>query len=425
VYQSPALGIKTINSVIQVAMGNDHTCALLKNGNVRCWGKNEKGELGLGNINILGDNETITSVPPIKFPIGFKIKQLTAGNRHTCALSEEGKVICWGNNSSGQLGYGDATDRGNTPETTPEKIGFVGIQPVRTIVSGTGANHTCAILVSGEAKCWGFNFRGQLGIGNKNNIGDQPNELEQLAPIQLGTSSVRQIAVGANHTCALLRDNTLRCWGENFLGQLGYGTTANFGSSPGNFGDETGEVPSSRQVPINDAAQIALGLNHTCVITATQKVRCWGQGFGGQLGYGNLNSIGDNELPATSGFVSIGADVKQISVGGDSQNVYGYTCVLQTDSNIKCWGHIASGQGNPNIGDNELPSSVSPVQINSDATQGKVTRIFSGGQSACVLFESGNTKCFGDNGFGQLGYGSTTGFGDSKTPSSVGIVPLF
>jgi alpha-tubulin suppressor-like RCC1 family protein len=414
VFKSAILDVVTVSS--PVAMGGSHTCVLLNNNDVRCWGLNSSGQLGLGNTNSIGDDEAITSVPPIKFPTGFKVVQITAGFKHTYALSEEGKVICWGSNDFGQLGYGDTTIRGSTPETTPNKLGFVGLPPVKTIVSGNFAFHTCAVLVSGEVRCWGLNDFGQLGLGNRFNIGDNTNEIENTPTINLGTSPVKQTAVNSNRTCALLQDSTLRCWGKGTNGQLGYGN--NF-----DFGDDSDEIPNTQAVPITDAARITLGGSHTCVVTTSKKVRCWGGNSSGQLGYGNENNIGDNELPATAGFVNLRANAKQLSLG------FLHSCVLLESNSVKCWGRGSEGQlgsGNAtDIGDDELPTDVDTVQVNTDTTQGKITQIFSGNSHNCVLFESGNIKCWGNNSVGQLGYGNTNIIGDNELPSSVGVVPLF
>jgi alpha-tubulin suppressor-like RCC1 family protein len=415
VFKSSILEVVTV-SPPQVAMGGDYTCALLNNNDVRCWGRGSNGQLGLGNTNSIGDDEAIISVPPIKFPTGFKVKQIAAGFQHTCALSEEGKVICWGDNQFGQLGYGDITARGGKPETAPDKLSFVGLPPVKTIVSGSNSNHTCAILVSKAVKCWGRNNSGQLGLGNKNDIGDAPNELENTPAINLGTLPVNQIALGGIHTCALLQDGTLRCWGENSAGQLGYGDEFN-------FGDDPGEIPNTKAVPITDAAQVALGFRYTCVVATSKKVRCWGENSKGQLGDGSPDDIGDNELPATAGFVNVGADAQQISLGSN------HSCALLENSSVKCWGLGTLGQlgyaNTNNIGDNEQLVLFGTVQVNTDITQGKVIRIFSGVAHTCVLFESGNIKCWGDNFAGKLGYGNTNNIGDDEFPSSVGIVPLF
>jgi alpha-tubulin suppressor-like RCC1 family protein len=415
VFKSNILDVVTGNPP-QVAMGSDHTCVLLINGDVRCWGKNDQGQLGLGNTGTLGDDEPVISVSPVRFPVGFRVKQIAAGSFHTCALSDEGKVICWGENSSGELGQGDRVNRGGTPETTPDRLDFVDISPVKQIISGVSSKHTCAILESNAVKCWGLNASGQLGLGNKTNLGDNPSEISQTAPIDLGTSLVKQFSVSGRTSCALLEDKTLHCWGNNSFGQLGYGNTSD-------FGDEIGEKPISKRVEISNVTQISVGNVHTCALISTGKVHCWGASNTGQLGYGNGATVGDNELPETEGFVEIGADVKQISAGVTQ------TCVLQKDHQVRCWGNGDSGQlgyGNTNtIGLLEKPNSVAPVQVNTDNTQGKIIKVFSGSSRTCVLFESANIKCWGINGAGQLGYGNRTFIGNDELPSSVGVVPLF
>jgi alpha-tubulin suppressor-like RCC1 family protein len=401
VFKSAILEVAT-ETQPQIAMGGGFICAL-RNDDMRCSGDNFGGELGSGD-NIDVSYGKFRNVSPIKFPTGFKIKQITAGSSHTCALSEEGKVICWGKNDFGQLGYGDITDRGGKPETTPDKLGFVGLPPVKTIVSGNFANYTCAVLVSEAVKCWGENTFGQLGLGNKNNIGDNAGEIENMPAINLGTSPVKKIAVGGDHACALLLQGSMHCWGRNDSGQLGYRNT-------NNFGDQPGETPNTVVVAIANIVQVSLGSEHTCVITVfntSNKVRCWGEGFRGQLGYGNTKNIGDNELPTDVGFVNIGADVVQLSLS------VGVSCVLLEDNSVKCWGDGRYlGYGNTeDIGDNELPTAVGAISLNTDITQGKVIRIFSGGRENCALFESGNIKCWGDTTFLEI-------------PSNFPIIPLF
>jgi Regulator of chromosome condensation (RCC1) repeat len=414
---SAAVEVKTkAVPVAQVAMGNQHMCVLLINGDVRCWGGNDDGELGLGNTNNLGDDEAITSVPPIKFPAGFKVTQITAGARHTCAMSQAGNVICWGENSLGQLGLGDKMSRGNTPETTPDKLVGIPIGSAVQIISDAQAFHTCALLRTDEVKCWGAANSGQLGLEtNVTAIGDEPNELVN-GSVKFNGSRVKQLGVGSSHTCVLLQDASLHCWGASGSGQLGHGTTDN-------FGDDPGESPDSKKVEIADAIQIELGSDHTCVNTIKNKVRCWGSSTFGELGYGNTNKIGDNELPDSAGFVDIEAGVAQISVGSL------HNCALLENREIKCWGRGQSGRlgyaDTANIGNSSVPSSVGTVNTNNDPSQGEITQVYAGGFHTCILFKLGSIKCWGLNAKGQLGYGNKTVIGDDEPPSSVGIVPLF
>jgi alpha-tubulin suppressor-like RCC1 family protein len=424
------------NPVIQVAIGGNHTCVLLTNRDVRCWGFNFSGQLGLGNTNSIGNDEAPNSVPPIQFPTGFRVESITAGQAHNCALSEQGKVICWGNNQFGQLGYGDTLNRGGTPQTQPNSLTPIdlgsGFDNVQSITSGSSASHTCAVSQSQSflIKCWGVNSQGQLGQDREanTNIGDNPNELAQIAPIFLqmytitdvgGYSPVKQIVVGEFQTCALLVKNTLHCWGGNNL---------NFSDPPIHpqlFPRPTDQqMPSRNVIPIPDARKITSGSAHKCILINTS-IRCWGRNFNGELGNSALPlAAEDNRVPDPTFPVTIDAST-QISSGSN------HNCASQglLDITIRCWGLNNNGQlgyGHTiTIGDNEPVSSAGTVKVNTDITQGGITKIFSGGSHNCVIFESGNIKCWGRNDVGQLGYGHNIAIGDNEFPSSVGIVPLF
>jgi Regulator of chromosome condensation (RCC1) repeat len=415
--------LKFVVKVKQLSTGGTHPCVLLTNDSVRCWGGNENGQLGLGNTDSLGDDEAITSVSPIQLPTGFNVKQIAAGANHTCVLSEVGQIICWGDNQFGQLGYGDTKTRGDTLNTTPDKIGYIQIEPAEQIVLESTANHTCAILIVGTVKCWGDNRSGQLGLGNMDNIGDEPNEMDQTSSIQLGTSPVKQLSlsgspIGGGHTCALLEDTTLHCWGENYSGQLGY-------ASIENYGDDSGELPAFKTVDVTGILQIALGREFTCAITTSGKVRCWGFNAFGQLGYGNISNVGDDELPREAGFVNTTTEIKQLSSGT------AHTCALRTDDEILCWGADNFGQlgyGNGiTIGDDERVSESNTVRVNADSAHGKIIQVSAGEQYTCIVFENGDIKCWGRGASGSLGYGNRRNIGgdDGLPLSSVGVVPLF
>ena len=245
------------------------------------------------------------------------------------------------------------------------------------IQTSAGAYHTCALLSTGNVKCWGNGGYGQLGYGNTNSIGD--NELPATTnAVDIG-GTVTQITTGQYHTCALLSTGNVRCWGYNGYGQLGYGNTNSVGgyTTPASAGDVNvgGTV-----------TQITAGANHTCALLSTGNVRCWGNGNSGQLGYGNTNRIGDNESPASAGDVNVGGTVTAISAG---QN---HTCALLTSGNVRCWGNGNSGQlgyGNTNsIGDNETPASAGDVNVG-----GAVTAIYTGDAHTCALLRTGNVRC--------------------------------
>jgi alpha-tubulin suppressor-like RCC1 family protein len=303
-------GFINSTTVNQVAASTDHTCALLTTGSVRCWGLGSSGQLGYSNTNTIGDNETPASAGDVN--VGGTVTQIAAGYGHTCALLTTGNVRCWGSGFAGKLGYGNTNNIGDNE--TPASAGDVNVGGTVTQIVA-GFSHTCALLTTGNVRCWGLGSLGQLGYGNTNAIGD--NETPASAGNVNVGGTVTQIAAGNSYTCALLTTGSVRCWGSASSGQLGYSNTNNIGDN---------ETPASAgDVNVGGTVtQISLGGFHTCALLTTGSVRCWGSASSGQLGYGNTNTIGDNETPASAGDVSVGGTVTQISAGTNQ------TCALLT-----------------------------------------------------------------------------------------------
>jgi alpha-tubulin suppressor-like RCC1 family protein len=259
--------------VLQVAAGPQHTCAVLVDGRLRCWGVNSGGQLGFPDESlIIGDDETPASADAIE--IGGMAAQAVAGNGYSCVLLSTGSVRCWGNGLS----------------LRDQEIDLGG--PAAQIVGGT--HHVCARLVSGKVRCWGYGYDGALGYGNDESIGDD-EAVSEAGDVDVGPDVV-QLTAGDFGTCALLLAGSVRCWGENGWGQLGYGHTLSVGlhETPSSVGD----VDVGGSVSFVD-----MGYGHSCAVLDTGRVRCWGRGSTGALGYGNLNDIGDDELPSSAGDV--------------------------------------------------------------------------------------------------------------------------
>jgi alpha-tubulin suppressor-like RCC1 family protein len=274
--------------VVELAAGAFHTCALLVTGAVRCWGDNGYGQLGYGHTFSIGDNELPSSTGDVQ--VGGTVVKLTAGKHHTCALLSSGAARCWGRNSYGQLGYGHTNFIGDNE--LPSSAGDVPVGGALVSIDA-GSLYTCALLSSGAARCWGHNNHGQLGHGHTNDIGD--NELPSSAGDIAVGGPARQLIAGFDHTCALLTTGDVRCWGNNSGGQLGHGHTIDIGDN---------ELPSSAGNAaigglVNRLAP-SLG-GHTCAEMAAGEVRCWGYALFGQLGYGHTNHIGDDEPPSSAG----------------------------------------------------------------------------------------------------------------------------
>jgi alpha-tubulin suppressor-like RCC1 family protein len=333
-------------TVVQVDSEAGHTCVLLNTGAVRCWAQNNVGQLGYGHVDIIGNDELPSSAGDVS--LSSDADYIAVGHTHSCALLDTGLVQCWGENGAGQLGYGHQNDIGDdeSPSTqSPVSAGGTVEQ------LAAGGNHTCALLDTGDVRCWGAGSYGQLGYGNTTHVGDNES-ITSAGTVSVG-GTVVQLAAGALHTCALLDTGAVRCWGIGSQGRLGYGNSNNIGDN---------ELPSSAgDVPLGGTAiQITAGASHTCALLDTGAVRCWGQDSYHQLGYtGGISHIGDNELPSSAGDVNVGGAVAEVAAGSI------HTCAMLEAGGIRCWGNGYNGPlgyGNRDtIGDDETPASAGDV----------------------------------------------------------------
>src|SRR5690606_20566831 len=219
--------------------------------------------------------------------------------------------------------------------------------------------------------------------------------------------AVLEVVAGGSHTCARLDNGKVRCWGNGGVGQLGYGNTSNIGDD---------EAPQSAgDVPVGAAVtSLAAGYQHTCAITASGTARCWGRGTGGRLGYGSFLGIGDDEPASAAGDVSaipmgLPPTTKVTAIALSIST----TCALYETGDVLCWGSgsLGQGMGDLTIGDDELPSTLPPISLPAPAVA-----ITAGDTHACALLDNAEAVCWGFNGAGQLGYGDTEPVGDDETP---------
>jgi alpha-tubulin suppressor-like RCC1 family protein len=229
-------------SVQQLSLGGSHSCALLDYGIVKCWGDNDHGQLGQGDLVTRGSTRHSMGnhLQPIYFGMNTIAENVAAGGNHTCAQLSDGTVRCWGGNGGGQLGYGDIVERGGDAATlvaslSPVQLG-VG-QLVEDVAAGSSLS--CGLLSVGAVKCWGHNGLGELGLGDTQNRGDQPGEMGAALPAADPGSgrTVQVLAVGDHHVCATLDEQTVKCWGYNEFVQLGLGDAPTRGDEPGEMGD--------------------------------------------------------------------------------------------------------------------------------------------------------------------------------------------
>lgn len=340
-----------------------------------------------------------------------EVLYVDASYQNTCVLIEGGRVRCWGKNSLGQLGYGHTEDIGD--DETPASVGDV-MLPEPGVELTMGDSHSCILMADMAVRCWGQGSSGKLGYANTENIGDDEFPVS-IVDVSIGGAAL-EVDAGGSHTCARLENGKLRCWGGGFSGQLGYGNNSSIGDD---------EAPSTAgDVPVGAAVvHVATGIGHTCVITANDEIRCWGSGGSGRLGYGNIDNIGDDELPSSAG------DVPAIPMGlpqttGAIQLALGFmTCALYETGDVLCWGGNYSGelgQGNTTpIGDDELPTTLPPIDLG-----GTAVSITAGDSHVCALLDTNEVVCWGNNGLGQLGYGHTENIGDAELPVAAGFVQV-
>lgn len=345
----------------QIASGAFHSCALTVENRLRCWGANTYGQLG--------NRTTANALTPVGTYGLTKVKAITAGAYHTCALTTDGKVWCWGTNSRGELGNGTTTNASKPVQVTGLKA--------KSISGGT--SHTCAVTTSGKAKCWGYNLNGQLGNGTTT---------DSSVPVQVSglTKKIKSIAAGGYHSCAVTTSGKVKCWGSNSQGQLGNNKT----------------VSSRTPVSVYKLAAstvVKAGLHTTCAITKKAAAKCWGLGIWGQLGNGK--SANSAKPVGVSG---MSKKVKKIAIG------VSHGCAVLTTGTVKCWGDNFNGQ----LGNRTTTSTTVPVTVFGLSKSAKA--ISTGTSSSCAITKAGAAKCWGYGALGSLGYGGTA---DQLAPVAV------
>jgi cysteine-rich repeat protein len=368
--QLPRVKLGSGRTAVALSGGGTHTCALLDDGSVKCWGDNSRGQLGVEDSFPRGDlSRTMgDALPPVDLGTGRTAVAIAAGSGHTCAILDNGAVKCWGGNYAGVLGLGDRFPRGRRPGELGDSLPVVPLGTGRTAVAlATGGAHTCAILDDGAVKCWGANYYGQLGLGDADDRGDGPDEMgDRLPPVDLGTGRrALSISTGSSHTCAVLDDSTVKCWGANWEGRLGLGDENHRGDGPGEMGDALPRVDLG-------AGRTALAVRvagfRSCAVLDNGALKCWGENRFGELGLGHTRSLGDQSgemgdaLPAVD--LGTGRSVRDVATGSQ------HSCAVLDDGSLKCWGDnwaFALGLDGNDRGDGpgEMGDALPRVQVGS------------------------------------------------------------
>jgi len=404
----------------KVTSGQFFTCALFSDGRIKCWGNNQYGQLGVGDTQNRGDapNEMGENLPYVDLGTSgraaLKATSIAAGLNHVCAILSDNSVKCWGRNHAGQLGLGDTVDRGTSSGSMGNNLPKVDLGTGLTAKAlAVGGNFSCAVLSDNSIKCWGDNPYGELGRGDTLRVGDSPKQMgNQLDSIDLGKKrTVKTASAGLNSVCATLDNNKVKCWGLNDVGQLGLGDAVNRGDSPGQMGNALDTVVFSSS---SKATSISSGASHTCV-RVSGSLKCWGDNYSGQLGMGlALEQYGDlsGQMTTNMPLVTLPASVSTIQAG------FYTTCAQLSNNAIKCWGAnhygqlgIASNQSTWGTTESDMKNLPS---VNIGSTN--VIKMFSSQYgTTCLINKQSVIQCWGINTAGALGNGNTTNTGSSAS----------
>ncbi|MBI4705514.1 MAG: hypothetical protein HY744_30845 [Deltaproteobacteria bacterium] len=306
---SPHESGPSLTQVLSVSVGGGHTCAIRRDGSLWCWGDNCDGELGLGHNKCPAHLDPPISTPQQVFPSSTPVRAVSLGFSHTCAIMHTGKAMCWGWNVTDQLGIGPKPEQW-TPTAVLSEETWLDIS--------AGFLHTCAVRWDGTAWCWGLGLHGRLGDGKT--VFHTANE-----PLEAnGVARAISISAGGAHTCAILRPGGVWCWGN--AGLLGDGSN----------------VESGLPVPVS-LASAATGINaagdSTCARLANGDIYCWGENWYGQLGVGNFF---DSLVPVKGDLESL-AHAAQVARGGTAN----HHCISAGGGDVACWGYGGDAHGSP------------------------------------------------------------------------------
>jgi alpha-tubulin suppressor-like RCC1 family protein len=306
-----------INNAVSVATGQNHSCAALATGYVNCWGANDQGQLG--------DGTTTEHAPPVQVRRISNATAVFANANRSCALLADGFVQCWG---AAYLGNGSGTDSPG-PVRVSRVSNAIAVAVGRGDPAITGAGTSCVVIADGSVWCWGDGSNGELGNGTTNTI---------LYPVKVNDiTNATAAAAGENYACALLANGSVKCWGKNDVGQLGLGP-----------GDTTSYSIPEPVKGIDNAISISAHYQHTCAALATGGIKCWGADGNGQLG--NDSVTGYSTTPVAVNGIT---DAAAVSVGNSR------SCALLKDGSLWCWG---GGSSTPTSVSGMPPSGLNALQ---------------------------------------------------------------
>jgi alpha-tubulin suppressor-like RCC1 family protein len=389
----------TVTAISASSFG--HTCVVTSDGTAWCWGDNSRGELGDGTTT-----ERLTAVQVTKAG-GATLSGVTlisAGGRNsTCAVTKDGAAWCWGDNSAGELGDGTTVERDRAVRVTKSGGGnLTGVTSISTggwTLGSFGLTTlaTCAVTKDGAAWCWGNNFYGQLGDGTTT---------ARLRAVRVRTTGggnlagVTAISTGGNSSCARTRAGAAWCWGLNAGGQLGDGTTT--------ARLRAVRVTKAGGAYLTGVATISAGGFFTCADTTAGAAWCWGDDHYGELGNGSTTDRhwAVRVTKAGGGSLTGVTDISALGFTGEAGFPYGHACATTSNGGAWCWGYSSSGE----LGDGTTADRLRAVRV-AEAGGGNLTGVIAistGNDHTCARTIGGTSWCWGGNYSGALGDGTTT-----------------
>ncbi len=343
------------NPLPSIAVGFSHTCTITQQGQLLCWGYNQNGQLGDGTRSRRNTPRIIGNDTHWRF--------VSAGSIHTCALKDDDSLWCWGDNRYGQLGVGE-----NEAQLIPKQV----LDPNHWHAVSVGKNHTCAIKADDSLWCWGRNNYGQIGA----NVDSLHENLYFTPNPVLPKDSWQEVSSGSFHSCGIQTDGSLWCWGNNESGQIGDGT------------NENRNLPA-KIMPGSKWKKVSAGSDHSCGIQADGSLWCWGNNRFATLGDGTLT---DREAPT---LIDKNNEWVTISAGNY------VTCGITKEGKLWCWGYGHWGLFSPRQSYATHPKEVIPPKKN----LGTWLNVALKKDHICAISSKNHLFCWGLNSSGQIGNG--------------------
>lgn len=355
----------------QISNGAFHSCGLTEDSRVFCWGRNNENQVG---------NNPETSSPVLigrgDVAESETITQLRSGYEHNCVLTDSGRAYCWGAGGYGRLGGGNYQNKSVMTAVSQGEIRYRDIS--------LGEKHTCAVSTTNRVYCWGNNSSNQLG---RYGVINSTTPVRTTSSSIVNSQQITQLTAGYNHNCVLTELGRAYCWGGGNQGQLGDGTQ--------NTNDRFRLVRNDNLAPDELFTQVSANNEHTCALTSMNRAFCWGRGVNGRLGNGTFlmktipSLVDQQNLAATIYF-------KKIIAG------YSSTCAIGSNDKLYCWGHNANNQFGDGLQTNEPRPKLTnlPPLSNSSFQEAVVGR-----NHICAIVGDKKEFCWGSSGYGQVGGG--------------------